>query len=115
METELERRSSKRSVDGLQRSGSDFSESAGRTGLTNYIGETNLDWEPPAEEPITKKERGISFRKALRTTSFRKKDEVRRPLTAHGAYCWKICTRNGPRRCNRNCPPLHGSMPAVGF
>jgi len=78
-ESELVRKSSKRSVDGLARSASCLSEAHndGTTGLTNYVGDANLDWGGAGVVTPTKL-RTLSFRKAVRTSSFRKRDQVSR-------------------------------------
>ena len=91
---ELVRKSSKRNVDGVLREGSNLSDAAGEgtTGLTNYVGDANLDWEAPANaEEIAPKTRTLSFRKVLRTSSFRKKEKEQvgfvsllRDSTVHG-------------------------------
>jgi hypothetical protein len=77
--TDLVRRSSKRNVNGSVRNGSNLSDTArdAATGLTSYVGDANLDWEPKGEtDEAAPKQRSLSFRRVIRTSSFRKKTQV---------------------------------------
>lgn len=85
-ENHLTRRSSKRDVNGAVRCASNLSDTArdGATGLTNYVGHANLDWEPKCESAeVAPKQRSLSFRRAIRTSSFRKKTQVGTACVLH--------------------------------
>jgi hypothetical protein len=85
-DSHLSRKASKRDVNGAVRGGSNLSDTAkdGATGLTNYVGNANLDWEPQGEAgEVAPKQQPLSLRRSIRTSSFRKKTQVGRACVLH--------------------------------